>query len=151
MLETYGGDETIDPDSVDTTVTFKLEGAGDDEESFDLENGVLTADTALRANFEDQSSYSLVVIASAGEAARAMHTRLGVTVKVLDREDGGSVDLSAREPQVGRPVHATLSDPDGGVNRVSWTWYRGGTLTLDPDGGAVPTTIDDCEPETLFD
>ena len=44
--------------------------------------------------------------------------------------------LSQREPQVGRPVMATLTDPDGGVAIRSWQWYRGGV----PSG--APANID---------
>ena len=45
-----------------------------------------------------------------------------VTVNVIDAEDDGSVSLTAREPQVGRTVVATVSDPDGGVTLNRWTW-----------------------------
>ena len=41
---------------------------------------------------------------------------------MIDAEDGGTVSLTAREPQVGRTVVATVSDPDGGVTLTRWTW-----------------------------
>ena len=47
---------------------------------------------------------------------------MDVTVHVIDAEDGGTVSLTAREPQVGRTVVATVSDPDGGVTLTRWTW-----------------------------
>ena len=60
-----------------------------------------------------------------------MYARLPVTVKVLDREDTGSVTFNGtREPQVGRPVLASVSDPDGGITAVSWKWYRGGASLM---------------------
>ena len=49
-----------------------------------------------------------------------------MTIKVVDGEDDGKVTLSAREPQDGSSVLATLDDPDGGETAVEWQWYRGG-------------------------
>ena len=54
-----------------------------------------------------------------------MYGKLTVTVTVVDGEDTGTVDLNAREPQVGRTVQATLVDADGGETGVKWQWYRG--------------------------
>ena len=47
--------------------------------------------------------------ASAARGERARYSRLDVTVKVVDDEDKGKVKLTAREPQVGKAVTATLS------------------------------------------
>ena len=118
-------------------IRYSLEGADDDEDSFviDPTTGALTTATDLEADFEDQSSYSLVIVATSGgtdAANRGDRERIGkmdVTVMVVDGEDGGTVDLSAREPQVGRAVIATLSDKDGGETAVTWQWYRGGAAT----------------------
>ena len=55
-----------------------------------------------------------------------MFTRLGVTVKVVDQEDTGTVDISVLEPQVGRAVVATLKEDDKDVSGVVWQWFRGG-------------------------
>ena len=55
-----------------------------------------------------------------------MFTRLGVTVKVVDQEDMGTVDISVLEPQVGRAVVATLKEDDKDVSGVVWQWFRGG-------------------------
>jgi hypothetical protein len=136
-----------DEDGAETTVAFTLEGAGDDEDSFELTTaGALTAATTF--DHEKQDSYSLVVIASSGATAddRDLYTRLAVTVKVVDREDTGTVELSARVPQIGRPVLATLDDEDGGVTAVSWKWYRGGTIVANPDTAALDA-LADCDPD----
>ena len=45
-----------------------------------------------------------------------------MTVHVIDAEDPGTVSLTAREPQAGRTVVATLSDPDGGIILSTWKW-----------------------------
>ena len=62
-----------------------------------------------------------------GDEDRAFkkYGRLNVTIKVVDGEDTGTVKLSAREPQVDRSVHATVTDDDGGMSGVKWQWYRG--------------------------
>ena len=85
------------------------------------------------ADFEDKSSYSITVVATSADAdAQATdprdstYARVDVTIKVVDGEDEGKVTLSAREPQDGSSVLATLDDPDGGETAVEWQWYRGG-------------------------
>ena len=40
-----------------------------------------------------------------------------------------TVSLTAREPQVGRTVVATVSDEDGGVTLTRWTWATSDALT----------------------
>ena len=64
-----------------------------------------------------------------GEEGRTLRTRLDVTVDVIDAEDTGTVSLTAREPQAGRTVVATISDPDGGIILSSWMWARSAVTT----------------------
>ena len=75
-------------------------------------------------NYESKSSYSITIQAQSGEGARTLRTRLDVTVGVIDAEDTGTVSLTAREPQAGRTVVATISDPDGGIILSRWMWER---------------------------
>ena len=140
-VEDIADDGTVTEASpVVDTITYELEGA--DEESFDIVDGALTSDTALRANREKKGSYSIAVVAvstrGAGDDAVVKYDRLEVTVTVQDAEDTGMVTLSAREPQVGRAVLATLSDPDGSETAITWQWYRGGPEIATDDG--FPTT-----------
>ena len=125
-------------------VTYKLEGA--DKDSFSLTDaGALTtlqrnteADpevAGLKANFESKSSYSITIVAVSADGddtdtddRDTTYGRLDVTVKVVDREDMGSVKLSARQSQVNIPLVASHTDEDGGVTDAKWQWYRGGTL-----------------------
>ena len=86
----------------------------------------------------------------ADAATRGDRTRISkvsVTVMVVDQEDAGSVDLSSREPQVGRSVIATLDDDDGGETAITWQWYRGGA---DPDDADNDGEIGDTERLTLI-
>ena len=48
-----------------------------------------------------------------------------VTVTVTNVEEPGTVTLSNRQPEVGTPITATLTDPDRGVTGVTWQWYFG--------------------------
>ena len=105
-----------DQDSADATFSYSVD--GDDQEVFTFVSGVLTFKADHKPDYEEQSSYSITVKASSGGRS----TTLDVTIEVVDTEDVGSVALSQRQPQVGRTVVATLSDPDGGVTLTRWTW-----------------------------
>ena len=54
--------------------------------------------------------------AGAGKSAEA------VTAAAVTEDDDGSVTLSPTGPSVGDQVTARLTDPDGGVTGVTWTW-----------------------------
>ena len=133
--------------SVDS-ITYTVEGA--DKKFFSIGTagtGDLTFTVELNAagkgaNFEKKSSYSITIVATsvgttddtnaADEEDRGKtYGRLDVTIKVVDGEDTGKVKLSAREPQVGRSVHATVTDDDGGMSGVEWQWYRGVLVDTD--------------------
>ena len=107
----------------DTTYTYSVTGADSDVLTF---NGgdTLGFRAGHEPDYEEQSSYSITVEASSGEGARTLSATLDVTIEVVNGEDAGAVILSQREPQIGRVVHATVSDPDGGVRVSRWTWER---------------------------
>ena len=54
-----------------------------------------------------------------------MTTTRNVAVTVTNKDDDGKVTLSNVQPEVGTPITATLTDPDGGVTDVTWQWYSG--------------------------
>ena len=104
----------------DTTFTYSVK--GDDRDVLDFDgNGVLVFKAGHKPNFEDKISYSISITASS--------STLDVTIKVVDTEDDGSVSLSQRQPQVGTEIHATVSDPDGGVRIKRWEWARSDVIT----------------------
>ncbi len=148
--------EATDNDGTkDGAVEYTLEGA--DAKYFKVggSDGLLapaaTGDdgkTVLTADFEDKSSYSVVIVASTTGAADATNdpgdpdrgTKYGsldVTIKVIDGEDAGVVMLSAREPQEGRAVLATLDDDDGGETAIMWKWFRSGVIPDDDTRAAA--------------
>ena len=104
-------------------------------------------DDQFEPNYESKSSFSITVQAQSGAGVRTLRTRLDVTVHVIDAEDPGTVSLTAREPQAGRTVVATLSDPDGGIILTSWKWERSETpLAEDAANCDSPGTWEEVEP-----
>ena len=129
-------DVDIVDDSAEAVVSYAVEGA--DAKYFSIGNdstntgtfGALSIDTdqdndgtdEYMPNYEKQSSYSITIVAISGVDGRRLAGRLDVTIKVVNAEDRGSVELSQIEPQVGRPATATLKDEDGSVNVSTWQW-----------------------------
>ena len=126
----------VDEDAVDAvpqTGAYSLGGA--DRDSFSINNtGALTVADAHTPDYEEQSSYSITIVGRSGVGSRRLTTTLDVTINVVDAEDVGEVSLSQREPRVGRVVHATVSDPDGGVRVTGWEWERSEEITVDGEG-----------------
>ena len=129
----------------DTAETHRYSVTGADSDVLTFNGGdTLGFRAGHEPDYEEQSSYSITITASSGEGARRLSTTLDVTIEVVDRDEPGSVTLSQREPQVGREIFATVSDPDGGVRTSRWTWERSAEITVDDDG--TPTT--ECRDDT---
>ena len=156
------------------SITYKVEGP--DAEHFTIGGtdgttatlGIATGEDKLGtdgADFETQSSYSIIIVAESGGTAtptagtatdrtvsdvdRTRYATLAVTIMVVDQEDDGKVTISAEEPQEGKSVLATLSDEDGGVTGVSWQWSRIAALAPDDtnepaDTGSDPDPVKTC-------
>ena len=134
--DTYAVTDQDDQDDPPQTGAYSLEGV--DKDSFAISNeGALSVATSHMPDFEKQSSYSITIMARSGDGARRLSTTLEVTIEVVDAEDEGEVFLSQREPQVGREVHARVSDPDGRVSISRWTWERSEEITVNADGNAT--------------
>ena len=127
-------DETADPAN---TFTYSVAGADRKLLEFNDQDTLAFVD-GHTPNYEKQSSYSITIVANSGADDRRLTSRLDVTINVVDAEDPGTVSLSQREPQIGRTVIATLTDPDGGVTVLEWEWAT-----------AAPNEDGDCE--TVFD
>ena len=121
-------------DEVPEAGAYSLKGA--DKDSLSISNtGALSVATAHTPDYEEQNSYSITIVAHSGQDARRLVASLDVTIDVVDAEDDGSVFLSQREPQVGTEMHATVSDPDGGVKITRWAWERSAEITVNEAGG----------------
>ncbi len=142
LVITFGsGDTPVDADTYDVTdqdaddTTFTYSVTGDDGEFLEFNSSnILGFKTGHEPNFEEQSSYSITIVAHSGLASRRLSTTLDVTIEVVDAEDDGEVLLSQREPQVGTEVQAWVSDPDGGVRIEQWVWHRSDEITVDANG-----------------
>ena len=51
-------------------------------------------------------------------------TSRNVAVTIENEEEGGTVELSNIQPEVGVQIEAELSDPDGGIRDVTWKWLH---------------------------
>ncbi len=124
-----------DQDCVDSSIAYSL--TGDDLEKLDFIPDERGLAVGRRLDYEEQSSYSLTVVASSGKGLRSLTATLDVTIEVVDEEDPGEVSLSQREPQIGRKVYATVTDPDGGVRISTWAWERSAEVTVDEEGNPL--------------
>ncbi|MXZ86042.1 MAG: hypothetical protein F4Y28_00035 [Acidimicrobiia bacterium] len=99
--------------------------SGPDAGLFEIAGGVLrfsVDDARFLPDFErpadagGDNRYETTVSGPGGERQ--------VRVTVRDRDEPGTVRLSEWQPKVGVPLRARLSDPDRGVESVSWRWER---------------------------
>ena len=109
------------------TLTYTLE--GDDAGSFEIvaSSGQLLTKAAL--DFENRSSYSVVVIAS---DPSPNSDSVDVTIRVSNIDEDGTLRLSPAQPQVRAALMAALTDPDGDISDITWVWERsdGGRWTV---------------------
>ena len=119
-----------DPDS--DTLTYAL--SGTDAGAFNLDDGTGQVRTKAALDFETKASYAVTVTAP----DPSMETDgIEVTITVTNEDEAGTVRLSA-QPQVGTAVTASLTDPDGGVLGLTWTWDRSSNgTTWNPISGAM--------------
>ena len=132
----------------DTTYTYSVSGADRDAFAFDSD-GVLSFSAGHEPDFEDQSSYSITVVAHSGEGSRRLSTTLDVTIEVVDGEDAGAVVLSQRQPEVGIAIHATASDDDGGVTIKRWVWELSDEVTVNDRGAPSAECRDDPDTRSI--
>ena len=105
-----------DPDN--DALTYALGGA--DAASFDLDDDTGQLRTKAALDHERQASYRVTVTAT--DPSRASDT-ITVTITVINVDEAGTVSFSA-QPQVSTALLATLTDPDGSVSALTWTWER---------------------------
>ena len=122
-------DGSVADSHADTTYTYSVSGADGDDFDFD-DSGKLIFKKGHEPDFEDQSSYSITIVAHSGERARRLSATLDVIIEVVDGEDAGAVVLSQRQPEVGIAIHATASDDDGGVTIKEWVWQLSEEVTV---------------------
>ena len=90
------------------------------------------------------NTYDVTVEATDGTNTTSQPYRIAV----LNVDEAGAVSLSSTQPEVGTAVTAELSDPDGGVSALSWSWQRSpdrtmwSTISGAGSAGYTPVTAD---------
>ena len=97
------------------TVSYALSGPEAANFNINPATGEVSLAPDVSPDFEAKPQYSLIVTASAD-----------ITVQVLNVDEPGTVTLSTDEPGAGETITAVLSDPDGSINNVRWSWARSG-------------------------
>ena len=106
-----------DPDG--DRLTYALSGAA--AAAFDIVPSTGHLQTAASLDHETRPSYEVIVTAT---DQYGLSDRLTVSITVTDAP--GTVTLSSNQPQVGRALTATLTDPDGvdEDESIEWCWER---------------------------
>ena len=127
----FGDPVTATDDDSDDTLHYRITTRPRGPFEIDPDTGQLS--TTERLNYEAMSIhqtpsymltyYYLSIAVSDGSA----DDYISVEVKVKDVEEDGDVDLLWDQPQVGTPIVASLTDPDGEVSGVTWQWDRSQT------------------------
>ena len=128
-------------DAADDTLTYTL--TGTDSASFSIVDTSGQLRTKAELDYEaPKKSYTVTVTAT--DPSDAIDS-ITVTIAVTNVDEDGEVTLPSPQPQVGTPLTATLSDPDGTTSNVSWQWARGETTGpfTDVSSGETYTPVDD--------
>ena len=110
---TVGTFTAVDPEKR-TTFIWVL--SGNDVSALDISGGVLSFNSP--PNYESKSSYSVTVQAYDGRETGTLE----VTVNVTNVDEVGTVKILSNQPQIGTALTAELTDPDEGIEDVTWTW-----------------------------
>ena len=92
-------------------------------------------------NFESRggsdNQYSVTVRATeemdSVSGGPAKGTTLSVMVQVTDIDEDGKVDIDWLQPEVGTPLMAMATDPDGIDNTATYEWFRAKVANPNPD------------------
>ena len=125
-----------DADNADT-LTYTL--GEPDEASFDIEPESGQLRTKEPLDYETKKSYEVTVTAT---DPSSLTTSITVTITITNVEEAGTVTLLPVQPQVGTPLTAELTDPDGDPTSVYWQWARADSATgpfTNVSGGALVT------------
>ena len=113
------------------SVSYAL--TGPDAASFAINavTGEVSLAPDVSPDFEAKAHYAITVTATTD-----------VTVQVLNIDEPGAVALSTDQPGAGETITASLTDPDGAVANVRWSWARsdGGASNAIPDANTASYT-----------
>ena len=126
-----------DDDGTTPALTWTLSGSDDDK--FMLCGGASSnggacrpvADNTVQLRLKEQLDYEartdkVYDVTLTATDSHDMPVSRAVAVTVTNTEEDGEVTLSGQQPEVGsasgRGITATLTDPDGGLKEITWTW-----------------------------
>ena len=100
--------------------------AGTDADDFNIKDGVLTFKNG-EPDFEapmdsGRNNVYEVMVQATDEVGNTVSQKVKITVENVG--EGGKVNLSHTQPEVGVGLRASLTDPDK-ARSISWQWYRG--------------------------
>ena len=141
---TLGTYTTSDADGDGVTLTLTNDGGG----PFRLRSGALQVTSAL--DHESEDSYTLVLTAT-DDGTPSKSTTLTVEVSVTNVDEAGVVTLSTASPQAGKPITATLTDPDGDIRDVEWSWlYFSTDSDASRNGAPEPVVSNEFVPSNVL-
>ena len=79
-----------------------------------------------KPNFEapmDANKDNMYKVTVVAEDLAGLTGKMSLVIMVGNMNEGGTVELSSNQPAVGRPVTATLKDPDTGQTGLKWQWF----------------------------
>ena len=140
---------STDPEGKNPTRDIDWDVTGVDADDFmirdDNGNGWLTfrespdfetpTDRAGEAIDPTDNLYQVTVRATeqSGYTGRALSTERDITVEVTNVNEDGAVEIEWRQPQVDVEIRAFLTDPDGDLTDVAWTWTVSKVANPDPN------------------
>ena len=122
-----------DPDN--DNLIYRLLGAGASSFAIDRNTGqIRVGGTDL--DYEAKDSYTVEVTVTDPSNAGAV---IMVTIEVTNEDEAGTVSLPSEQPQAGTALTATLTDPDGNVSGVTWSWARSSDQSTWTDISEAPS------------
>ena len=109
------------------SLTYAL--TGTDADSFEIVASSGQIRTKAELDYETKTRYRVTVTVSDGKNSRGEPNEnvddvIDVTIAVTNQGEQGHITFSEALPVVGTAIGAELTDPDGGLSRVSWAWER---------------------------
>ena len=159
-LDTYDGTDEDDDDNPHpgTVTSWSVSGADGDKFNIGNEDGGTPGQLKFKkkpdyekpTDADMDNVYEVTVQASDGKKTGMMK----VEVTVTNANEEGVVTLDKVTPVVGIPVMASLTDPDGGVSKLTWQWSITGAnrvtvpdVTSTDDGDITGATSDTYKPK----
>ena len=133
VLGTYA---VTDPDADDVGDDApELSLGGEDKDAFVLNDDsellfASSPDYESPTDANGDNKYKVSIVATDGDGLTNMKD---LTIEVMNVDEPGSVALDQRQPAIGRPVTATLTDKDGETMGAKWQWYATLTKPVDRD------------------